>query len=46
MKSQHIAIIREQERIIKQLQRETTIYILVGFSLGVFTSVLTFILLK
>ena len=46
MKSQYIEIIREQERIIKQLQRETTIYILVGFSIGVFTSVLTFTLLK
>ena len=46
MKSQHIAIIREQERIIKQLQRETTIYILVSFSLGVLVSILTFTLLK
>jgi len=44
MKSQHIAIIREQERIIKQLQKE--IYILVGFSIGVFTSILIFTLLK
>jgi hypothetical protein len=46
MKSQHIAIIKQQEKIIKQLQRETFIYILIGFSIGIFASVLTFTLLK
>jgi acid phosphatase family membrane protein YuiD len=46
MKSQYIAIIREQERTIKKLQGVNYLHFLFGFSLGMFLTLLILTILK
>ena len=46
MKSSYIAIIRQQEQIIKRLQATNYLHFLVGFSLGIFLTLLILTILK
>lgn len=46
MKSTYIAIIRQQEQIIKRLQATNYLYFLAGFSLGIFSTLLILTILK
>lgn len=46
MKSSYIAIIRQQEQIIKKLEATNHLYFLAGFSLGIFLTLLILTILK
>jgi len=46
MKSSYIAIIRQQEQIIKRLQAINYLHFLAGFSLGIFLTLLILTILK
>jgi hypothetical protein len=44
MKSQYIAIIRQQEKMIKELENRVLLYFLAGLSVGIFLTLLVLIL--